>query len=385
MKKPKVANMQKEKHDKSRRERFHTHTLVEVLIPSERAAAYRHPRQFWCLECLGKVAGYGGNSKANDPKFTCQDIKDTPGAANRVRRAWKSLRLTKNLDGSPFSIHQVSEWVRNLLDDGDIESNPGPHQISIFNQNIASAPNCWSQLRRCSIDQWDVLMLQETNMTLKEKTAFGRYAWKSGYRCFHLPAHCTNGKPHHGIGILVRKSLKSRLLFTKDIPLAQVLAINVEGLNLLNIYMNPRGQDAPFLQAILEWLLTKVRGAPWMIMGDWSQTPEDNHLCELLQSEGASILGCVANNGTWPPTRWEGNRTIDYGITNRPDHFTLPTFVEGVESDHKGFALFGLPLKSSDHPLIPRMAPRANRSRPPKVDLQIWQKTVSHFWASSNR
>lgn len=146
----------------------------------------------------------------------------TPGAANRVRRAWKSLRLTKNIDGSLFSIHQISDWVRNLLDDGDIESNPGPHQIPMFNQNIASAPNCWSQLRRCSIDQWDVLMLQETNMTLKEQTAFGRYAWKSGYRCFHLPARCTNGKPHHGIGILVRKSLKSRLLSTKDIPLAQV-------------------------------------------------------------------------------------------------------------------------------------------------------------------
>ena len=72
-------------------------------------------------------------------------------------------------------------------------------------------------------------MLQETNMTLKEKTAFGRYAWKSGYRCFHLPAHCTNGKPHHGIGILVRKSLKSRLLFTKDIPLAQVFGHKCRG------------------------------------------------------------------------------------------------------------------------------------------------------------
>lgn len=112
--------MQKEKHDKSRRERFHTHTLVEVLIPGWSAAAYRHPRQFWCLECLGKVAGYGGNSKANDPRFTCQDIKDTPGAANRVRRAWKSLRLTKNLDGSPFQFIKfpngfVTSWMTEIL------------------------------------------------------------------------------------------------------------------------------------------------------------------------------------------------------------------------------------------------------------------------------
>ena len=375
--------MQKEKHDKQRRERFPTHNIIEVSITSVRAAAYRNPRQFWCLECLGIIGGFGGNSKARDPQYTCQQIKDTPRAGNRVKRAWKSLKNAKNLDGSPVTIHQVSEWVRNLLDDGDIESNPGPQDITIFNQNVASAPNCWSLLRRCVSDPWDVLVIQETHMNPKEQNAFGKWAWKSGYRFFHVPAHETNGVLFHGVGILVRKPLRSRLLFSKDAPLAQVLAVNVEGLNILNLYLSPKGQDAPFLQAILEWLSTKVRGVPWLIVGDWNQTPQDNAFCDLLQSDGATILGCRSEGGSWSPTRWNGSRAIDYGITNSPNQFSQPSFVESVESDHKGFVLHGTPPSQRNPNVVTRIAPRTNRGRPPKVDLQTWQKTVSHYWAFS--
>ena len=106
----------------------------------------------------------------------------------------------------------------------------------------------------------------------------------------HVTARETRGVLHHGTGILVKKTCRSRKLWVKDVSVAQAIAINVEGINLVNVYLNPKGVNPDFLQKLLEWLSNKVSWVPWLIMGDFNKTPDENDFVELLISENSFLL-----------------------------------------------------------------------------------------------
>ena len=131
VKKPKESAMQLNIHDARRQQKWPSHDLVAIYNTSEKAAKSRHGKEFWCRNCLGKLAGYGGNNVIRDKQLSCQQAQSLPGTRNRVRRAWKCLQHKVQANGRPRSVQQCSQWIRNHLCDGDIEANPGQTPVPL--------------------------------------------------------------------------------------------------------------------------------------------------------------------------------------------------------------------------------------------------------------
>ena len=123
-----VAVAAKQRGVKHRKKRFKTHKIVEVPVVNEKSKHFRLASQFWCVSCLTKIAGYGGGSRARLEGLTCFQSKRPPQAKARINRAWATIKKYEDVNGDPLYA-QLSQWVRNLLEDGDIESNPGPSGI----------------------------------------------------------------------------------------------------------------------------------------------------------------------------------------------------------------------------------------------------------------
>ena len=159
------------------------HSQRGVTLQSNCANAKVAPSHQGILVCflLAKVAGYGGNSPAQLDRLTCDQVKALPGAKRRINRAWPALRFKNTNDGAPLQVNQLSQWVRDLLQDGDVEPNPGP-TIKMATINLQTAGNTWTLLLNLAGKNLDVVLLQETHFSPKEQEAFGRYAVKKGYR-----------------------------------------------------------------------------------------------------------------------------------------------------------------------------------------------------------
>ena len=126
----KVREQSKARGFAFRAKQFRTHNLVEVPANQKRAGKHRRPSEFWCVTCLTKLGGYGGGSRARQEKLTCAKTRKLPQAKQRANRAWKGLKNRSTVQGKPLR-ELLGSWIRNLLEDGDIEPNPGPESPNI--------------------------------------------------------------------------------------------------------------------------------------------------------------------------------------------------------------------------------------------------------------
>ena len=124
-KKPETSEPTRARADAFRAKFFKSHQVVEIPSPCPGAAKFRRSSDFWCVACLTKVGGYGGGSRVRHEKLTCRQSQKLPQAKQRINAAWTKLKNCKTVDNQEI-LPLVSPWVRSLLDDGDIEANPGP-------------------------------------------------------------------------------------------------------------------------------------------------------------------------------------------------------------------------------------------------------------------
>lgn len=381
VKKPKVSELQLKNHDVRRQQKWPSHDLVAIYNTSEKAAKSRHVKEFWCLSCLGKLAGYGGNCVIRNQQLSCQQAKELPGAQNRVRRAWKCLQHKVQANGQPLSVLQCSQWIRNLLCDGDIESNPGPgsgtvdSRLNVVSLNTQGAAGLWRTLQIMQTDQIHVAMVQEFAMTSKELKAFKNFAFRKGFRFFAQPGSHPEGRPSRGAGVLVQKQLSCHLLKQWEDRECQAVAINVHGMNIISTYFACKAQGPTVPQEILHFLTSTLQNQAWMMAGDFNTEPHEHDLIQLLCQEKAQVL----------PTRFEGKRCIDYFITNVPGKLSKPHFLEAKVSDHKGICCdFQIIRKKPT--LCHALKSWPQLSRPETlISAETWQQTVGHFWAMNSR
>ena len=124
-KKPETSEPTRARADAFRAKFFKSHQVVEIPSPCPGAAKFRRSSEFWCVVCLTKVGGYGGGCRVRHEKLTCRQSQKLPQAKQRINAAWTKLKNCKTVDNQDI-LPLVSPWVRSLLDDGDIEANPGP-------------------------------------------------------------------------------------------------------------------------------------------------------------------------------------------------------------------------------------------------------------------
>ncbi len=392
VKKPKVSVMQLNIHDARRQQKWPSHDLVAIYKTSEKAAKSRHGKEFWCRNCLGKLAGYGGNNVIRDKQLSCQQAQSLPGTRNRVRRAWKCLQHKVQANGQPLSVQQCSQWIRNHLCDGDIEANPGPDSCtpasrpSIISLNTQQgAAGLWKTLKLMQTDQVHVAMVQEFVMTSKELNAFRNFAFRKGFRFFGQPGSHPEGRPSRGAGILVHKQLSRHLLKQWEDRECQAIAVNVHGMSIISAYFACKGQGPTVPQEILQFITSTLLNQAWIMAGDFNAGPQEQDLIQLLCQEKAQVLAVVGTHHELLPTRFEGQRCIDYFISNVPEKMSQPHFLEAKLSDRKGICCdFQIINKKPTYCHVLKSRPQLSRPEM-LISKEKWQEAVGHFWAMNDK
>ena len=379
---PNVAKASASRATAYRAKAFKTHTLVEVPSDHPSAKKYKRQNEVWCTECLTKLGGYGGGSKVRHLKLTCKQSKRLPQKQQRIKAAWKRVGKKTCTDGTPI-VRKVSEWVRNLLDDGDIESNPGPSSQSVLKTacvNCGSAKGLWSTIRLVLTQQEiDVFLIQEVSLRPSEIAAVKRYVFQLGYAFFCLCGYETKGVGYRGVGVFVKLKHSTRCLKEWHHRDGQAIAVIVQGFIFVSMYVAQIG-CSELHQDILEWLTVSIPHAPWLLLGDHNCLPEENELCRFLIEDGASLMAVHDEQGVLVPTRFKGRRCIDYGITCVPSAIHLLGHSDLVIADHK---MLSFEVHMSQGP-IPKQTACLRMpftwECPEHCTRDVWHATVAEMW-----
>ena len=290
--KPESSQQNRTRADAYRAKWFKSHQIVEIPSPCPGAAKFRRQNEFWCVACFTKVGGYGGGSRVRHEKLTCRQSQKLPQAKQRVNAAWKKLKKCKTVDNEDI-LPQASTWVRSLLNDGDVEANPGPSNrcLSCVSVNVAGFTGLWSSIRLLlsGHETPDIVLLQEVSIRKADIASISHSVFPRGYSFFCQKGHENAQGGHRGVGVFVRRSLGVRPLKFFSFDDGQALAILVEGVIIITMYTACDG--CPDLhQEILEWLGANAGHAPWFLVGDHNVLPHEHELFSLLKEDGAQYL-----------------------------------------------------------------------------------------------
>ena len=185
---------------------------------------------------------------------------------------------------------------------------------------------------------------------------------------------CFNG----GVAILVRKKFQQVQIFSAARENSQLIVVAVAGLHVCAAYAPPdRGPAIADLTSLAsEYFICNPNhlAQPFVFVGDFNLEPDDCELVEFL----AAYCGSVLASGR--PTRWQGQREVDYFITNRPHQFS-PVTVELVQlSDHVPLSVTWRPHASETFKGVLTQTP--DFSIPSGLSSDIWRNTLSDCWSS---
>ena len=115
-------------------------------------------------------------------------------------------------------------------------------------------------------------------------------------------------------------------------------------------------------------------------MGDWNLEPSECDIAQVLQHDyNASILAVTDTDGNLLPTRFEGQRAIDYGLTNA--FFRSQHFQESRIGDHKTIQCCICPPENQN--LSCTLETKRNLACPnPLFSAEQWHSVIIH-WQSS--
>ena len=276
-------------------------------------------------------------------------------------------------------------WKRKLVEDGDIESQPGPDSLDIITLNAGGSLATWQALKvLLNETHFDVVQLQDVRLTTKYWSALFRTASSKGYVGYHGPGTYTkdrwqNSIPRGGVATFVAKKCKSKLISHAHKEHSQLLCVAVQGLLLFNGYAPPGHEDLPqdelaemFVDLFQGHGLTEVQ--PWVISGDFNEKPHDGNLSNLFEAYAGHYFG-IGN-----PTRWDGSREVDWYSTNRPQSVLQVDSCDLHFSDH-------IPLRLRlqlhfEETLQGTLQKFVDYSIPVDLSHNHWQVILENAWAS---
>ena len=334
-----------------------------------------------CTRCL-RISSGGWDVACKGDSFT---------NVSKLRLRWKEIRDSgKNCKLLCAIWGKTKSQVDSLLSFDPNKgrrigeaSNPGPFRITSL--NVGGAPGCWRALQHFASAQTDVLVLQEIRMKPNEWPSFLRKASSLGFIGYaqHGPSRRNNGchQPcfNGGVAVLARKKLHQVQVFSSSKENSQLLVVAVAGLHVGTAYAPPdRGPALADLTSLAaEYFVSNPNhhAQPFLFAGDFNEEADDCQLVEFL----APYCGHVLASGR--PTRWEGQREVDYFVTNRPHHLSS-VVVELVQlSDHVPISVTWCPPTSESFKGILTQTP--DFSIPSGLSSDIWRKTLSDSWTSN--
>ena len=214
-------------------------------------------------------------------------------------------------------------WQRDLVEDGDVESQPGPSSspasstLRLATCNVGGASSAFAALASLCDAHLDVLGLQETRMSPRQSVAWQKEAHRLGFRAWVHPGYQLRDSVgrlyfHHGMAIAVKNTLPAAELFRHDAAEGQCLAVAVAGRPLCFLWQKPDLVDEGGLTAALTGFL---EAHPQLVFaGDWNELPPSN----AFASDNSLVPFAVKEpSGAFASTRWNGRRAIDYLVGPR--------------------------------------------------------------------
>ena len=276
------------------------------------------------------------------------------------------------------------EWQRDLVQDGDIESNPGP-LLSCVSLNCNGSGRTYNALKDLAQGRSPpaALLFQEVQLSDPEK--FKRRASSLGYVSWVVqpPAQWDAlGRQFYSGGVAV--------LFSSNFLAAQVSnlcdrrhqAITVQvgvSLTVCNVYRSPSSseeEDERLQSYCLGVCVAKPRSSRLVFVGDWNQTPTE--LIPWLGLRDSVRVSAVLEDGRWVPSRWDSSRCLDYALADcRMPYFDCSCDVTRW-SDHKAFRfnLQGARVEADSWCLVPAVQHFALRD----VELRAWRRALAAAW-----
>ena len=255
--------------------------------------------------------------------------------------------------------------------------HPGPLSVSCL--NTRGDQGAWDALKLGQ--QPDIWLLQETWLTDSKATAFRRFAYSKGFVAYTQNGAARAGASQTGCGgvaVLVRRGLSQKFgaQFSKDD--CQGIFVWVQGLFVGSLYAPPHEHCpqiacAGFIDAMVAANVKPTN--KWFIGGDFNETPSDGLFSEVMPAIGGSI------SGLGKPTRFEGNREIDFFCSNCAEVVGGVTSPDMVLSDHRILeTTVEIPVMRPFRGVIPK-GPRF--TCPSDCSSDAWRDRLSSAWGQA--
>lgn len=210
------------------------------------------------------------------------------------------------------------------------------HRNTIWTLNTGGFRGYWRLLdslkdMRVS-ERPSVVFLQELKCSKQEWKASLATIASLGYRSF-CSHNVQEGTGKLGLVTLLACTINGRQVGQLSLDQGSCLAVSVDNILLLNVYLPPREPvravacaDIECWKQSLSWKGTIVAG------GDCNEEPHEGWVTSLFSSEDMSVVPLCNTNAT----RWQGHRLIDYFLTNLAQHSNAEArALEHRLSDHK--------------------------------------------------
>ncbi len=167
-------------------------------------------------------------------------------------------------------------------------------------------------------DRPDIVCAQETACNHSQWLVVKAFMQQRGYDGYHSGAREVGSlkkrkEAHRGVITFVDQSLSARWLGEFSWAGGQYHAISMNDILYVNYYVAPSEEEkASQMTSLEEFLVGLDWQGPWLFMGDWNEPYADGWIGTLSCLFG----GDQADMSSFAATRWEGNRVIDYPVSN---------------------------------------------------------------------
>ena len=186
----------------------------------------------------------------------------------------------------------------------------------------------------------DIICIQEIRMTLEDIRVVELRWSRLGFYMYEQRGGTYHGgygeeRDSGGVMILVRKTLKQKLLFKGKTGSTQKVALRIQNLQVVGLYGPPSAVEelaAEALQAVLQ--LSK--DDPIVMTADWNQEPTGpgSDTARVLLHQGIHVIQDDPEKSVWS-TRFSGTKKLDWFASNQKCQATRTIQYEERISDHR--------------------------------------------------
>eukprot|EP00438_Fugacium_kawagutii_P000347 Skav204708 [mRNA] locus=scaffold3332:74506:81342:+ [translate_table: standard] len=408
-----IWKQHREQLNKQLQERANSRTdsILQEYNAKTQAGAARIPQKFtadgtWHFTCGRCTLVFDGCAK-----LTSHDCPGHEGRAKVLRRktrAWLRYRKMNNQDAVAFFIRtwkltraelsvleqgvaasdvpQLHAWIPDLCEHGDIEPNPGPStSLRACLTNTNGKENTWALARWVIAEKVPLCVATEHSMTESHQADLATFLKRHGYRSWFIaPRAIQNANGHWytsgGVAVFVRKDKMCRQIEQCITADGQALMMQLDHVFVIATYLPPRSESetAEILSTLDDWIRSFGPSQPVIVLGDFNHEPELATRWTHL-SEGGACGTVKEHTGKDLPTRWNGNRCIDWVWASRPYMLSHFRFADLSLSDHR---IINFRLQYDQPSLYScQEVPTRKLLCPEQVDKKVWAEALSSAWA----